>query len=240
MEFIVLIPARLNSSRLPNKPLLKIEEKSLIQRVYENVKKSNAKLIYVATDHRSILRECQLFEANCILTSNLHISGTDRLAETASILELDEETIIVNVQGDEPFLHPEDINKVASLATQNKIDMGTLYSDLNPQDEDNPSVVKIWVDLNNVVREFSREKNYFENSNLTKGKHMGIYSYSVKFLKEFTTLNIAKREKEENLEQLRALSNNKLITAEKSITRNHLGIDTLKDLEEARLRLKNA
>ena len=162
------------------------------------------------------------------------------IENTENPFELDEETIIVNVQGDEPFLHPEDINKVASLASQNKIDMGTLYSDLNPQDEDNPSVVKIWVDLNNVVREFSREKNYFESSKLTKGKHMGIYSYSVKFLKEFTTLNIAKREKEENLEQLRALSNNKLITAEKSITKNHLGIDTLKDLEEARLRLKNA
>ena len=115
MSFLVVIPVRLNSSRLPKKPLLDIGGKSLIRRVYEKSSLSKADEVIEATDHESIVRECKSFGARTLLTQNYHKTGTDRIAETASILKLKEDRVIVNVQGDEPFLDPSDINSLGKL-----------------------------------------------------------------------------------------------------------------------------
>ena len=119
MSFIVLIPARLKSTRLPSKPLLDIGGKSLIQRVFENSSFSDAKGVFIATDHESIVENCNSFGAETILTNVNHHSGTDRLSEAASILGLKKETIIVNVQGDEALVNPNHIDTIVKVMKQN-------------------------------------------------------------------------------------------------------------------------
>ena len=138
MSFLIVIPVRLNSSRLPKKPLLDIGGKSLIRRVYEKSSLSNADEVIVATDHESIVKECNSFGARTLLTQNYHKTGTDRIAEAASILKLKEDRVIVNVQGDEPFLDPSDINSLGKLVFDNQeVDLATLHSKLESLDENN-------------------------------------------------------------------------------------------------------
>ncbi|MAS59165.1 MAG: 3-deoxy-manno-octulosonate cytidylyltransferase [Gammaproteobacteria bacterium] len=238
MSFIVLIPARLKSTRLPSKPLLDIGGKSLIQRVFENSSFSDAEGVFVATDHESIVENCNSFGAESILTNVNHHSGTDRLSEAASILGLKKETIIVNVQGDEPFVDPADINQLGYLfENYQNIEMGTLYTKLKKEEEDNPNVVKIWVDINKQVKGFSRKKDFLKNKNLIRLKHLGLYSFRVSFLEEFVSLKRTSSELNERLEQLRALENGKLILALASKLNSYLGIDTPADLKLARTRI---
>ena len=185
MSFNVLIPARYNSSRLPGKPLADLSGKTIIRRVFEAALKSNAKLVCVATDSLEILEECNSFNVRGILTSNTHKTGSDRLAEAASLLSLDDKEVVVNLQGDEPFVDFNDINNVADLLKDKSIDMGTLYADLKIEDVINPNVVKIWTKNNGQVTEFSRNEDKTSDKTLTRSQHLGIYAYRVKFLKEF-------------------------------------------------------
>ena len=238
MSFVVVIPSRLESTRLPNKPLLDIGGKSLIQRVFENSSFSDAEGVFVATDHESIVENCNSFGAETILTNVNHHSGTDRLSEAVSILGLKKETIIVNVQGDEPFVDPSDINQLGYLFENHQnVEMGTLYTKLKKDEEDNPNVVKIWVDINKQVKGFSRRKDFLKNKNLIRSKHLGLYSFRVSFLEEFVSLERTSGELKERLEQLRALENGKLILALASKLNGYLGIDTPADLELARSRI---
>ena len=239
MSFLVVIPVRLNSSRLPKKPLLDIGGKSLIQRVYEKSSLSYADEVIVATDHESIVNECKRVGARSILTKTYHKTGTDRIAETVSILKLEEDRVIVNVQGDEPFLDPSDINVLGDFIYDNKdVDLATLHSKLDKHEENNPNVVKIWLD-NKKVKGFSRKNNFITSEEIIKRKHLGLYAFRVSFLKEFISMERTQNEINEELEQLRALDNNKKIIALKSKTNSYLGIDTPLDLDLARSRIIN-
>ena len=196
MDFVIIIPARMNSTRLPRKPLLQIKGKSLIRRVYEEALKTKASRICIATDHESIVRECESFKAEVVLTSPDHKSGTDRLSEAASILNLEEKEIVVNLQGDEPFINPRDIDSlVYLLIKEKKADLVTLYSELLENEHDDVDKVKIWIKSNKKVMGFSRRKNLFRDTGLILGKHIGIYAYRVSFLKEFVTLKESSQEK---------------------------------------------
>jgi len=237
MSFTVIIPARFGSKRLPGKPLLEINKKPLIQIVFEKAINSKAEKVYVASDHKKILDRCKEFGAAAVNTNSNHLTGTDRIAEVITKLNIKDESIIVNLQGDEPFIDPNDINNVAELLEDRdriNFNMGTLFSDLKTDEEDNPNVVKIWVNKNRKVKGFSRNKRLLNNQSLLMAKHLGIYSYRASFIKKFVNWDQTKNEVLENLEQLRALENNTSIGAIKALSVDSIGIDTKEDLIKAR------
>ena len=239
MSFNVLIPARYNSNRLPGKPLADLSGKTIIRRVFEAAIKSNAKLVCVATDSSEILEECNSFNGRAVLTSLDHKTGSDRLAEASSILSLADDDVVVNLQGDEPFVDFSDINNIADLLKDKTVDLATLYTDLKVEDVKNPNVVKIWTHKNGQVIDFSRNENKVSDAKCTRSQHLGIYAYRVKFLKEFINWKQTDNEKMESLEQLRALERGQNIYAKKSIAKIHLGIDTPEDLYLAQKLLEN-
>ena len=237
MSFTVIIPARFGSKRLPGKPLLEINKKPLIQIVFEKAINSKAEKVYVASDHKKILDRCKEFGAAAVNTNSNHLTGTDRIAEVITKLNIKDESIIVNLQGDEPFIDPNDINNVAELLEDRdriNFNMGTLFTDLKVDEEDNPNVVKIWVNKNRKVKGFSRNKRLLNNQSLLMAKHLGIYSYRASFIKKFVNWDQTKNEVLENLEQLRALENNTSIGAIKALSVDSIGIDTKEDLIKAR------
>ena len=235
MSFIILIPARYGSKRLPGKPLLDIGGKTLIERVYTRACKSESDSVYIVTDHTSIADQAKSFNAQVVETSSNHSSGTDRLAEAANILNLEKNNIVVNVQGDEPFIDPQDINNLAELIGRKKeADIATLFSEITEEQKDDPNIVKLWIDSNNNIKGFSRNKDKIERLDLKVYRHIGIYAYRVGFLKEFVSLSRTQGEISENLEQLRALENNKVIVGVSSTSKIHVGVDTQADLELAR------
>ena len=233
MSFSVLIPARYNSSRLPGKPLADLAGKTIVRRVFEAALRSNAELVCVATDSSSILDECNSFNGKSVLTSTDHKTGSDRLSEAASILAMQDHDVVVNLQGDEPFVDFNDINTVAGLLEDKAVDMGTLFTDLKTEDEMKQSVVKIWTREDGRVLNFSRNHEKVFGSQYTRSQHIGIYAYRVKFLKEFISWPQTNNEIIESLEQLRALDRKKIIYAKKSVAKMHLGIDTPEDLHAA-------
>ena len=236
MSFIVIIPARYSSSRLPGKPLVDIGGKPMIQRVYELAEKSKADEVYIATDHNDIIDCCLSFGAKALMTNSQHPSGTDRIAETTELLNLSPDTAVINVQGDEPFLDFSDIDNLADFFIQEKrFDLCTLYSDFtSQQDISDPNLVKLWLDQKNTVRAFSRREDFMENSQFLRALHIGVYIYKVDFIKQFVDWKQSNNEKKEKLEQLRALDKGKKIGAIKSLSKEHMGIDTKEDLNKAR------
>ena len=232
-NFFVLIPSRLESSRLPEKPLKKIGNKTLIQRVYEQASKSEAEKVLVATDSEKIISHCLENNIDTILTGSDHRTGTDRLAEAVELLSLEDDQIIVNVQGDEPFIEPTDINNLYHLVEKKNLNMATLFSDLNYEDVQNQNVVKLWIQDNGRIIDFSRKIHNKEQIEQAK-MHLGIYAYRVSFLKQFVKWSQSTKEIERQLEQMRAMDNNEAIYAKKSIGAYHLGVDTEEDLETAR------
>ena len=236
MSFVVIIPARYSSSRLPGKPLVDIGGKPMIQRVYELAEKSKADEVYIATDHNDIVDCCSSFGAKALMTNSQHLSGTDRIAETSELLNLSPETAVINVQGDEPFLDFSDIDNLADFFIQEKrFDLCTLYSDFtSQQDISDPNLVKLWLDQKNTVRAFSRREDFMENSQFLRALHIGVYIYKVDFIKQFVDWKQSNNEKKEKLEQLRALDKGKKIGAIKSLSKEHIGIDTKEDLNKAR------
>jgi len=236
MSFVVIIPARYSSSRLPGKPLVDIGGKPMIQRVYELAEKSKADEVYIATDHNDIVECCSSFGAKALMTNSQHLSGTDRIAETSELLNLSPETAVINVQGDEPFLDFSDIDNLADFFIQERrFDLCTLYSDFtSQQDISDPNLVKLWLDQKNTVKAFSRREDFMEKSQFLRALHIGIYIYKVDFIKKFVNWKQSNNEKKEKLEQLRALDKGKKIGAIKSLSKEHIGIDTKEDLNKAR------
>ena len=242
MKKIVIIPARLDSERLPEKPLKLIHKKPMIEWTYQAAKNSIADEIIVATDSNKIKKVVEEFEGNVVLTSDQHQTGTDRIFEVANNLDLQDEDIVINVQGDEPFIDPVDINNIFNsfLDVENNLssklehildhEMTTLYSahETLPT-KNNPNEVKIKVD-ECISLDFSRE---VEGDTSDWFIHLGIYGYKFKCLKNFVKWQQSKRELEFKLEQLRALDNGVLIKALPSKSLFHLGVDTEKDLIEA-------
>ena len=153
MSYKILIPARLDSTRLPGKPLRDIAGKTLIQRVVEQAK-SSADLVCVATDSTLIIEHCNEIGVESILTKQTHKTGTDRLFEACELLKLDENEIVLNVQGDEPFIDPVDIQNLFNLLEKNNANMATLFTNLQDNEENDPSVVKLWMNPENLVKIF--------------------------------------------------------------------------------------
>ena len=227
MKKIVIIPARIQSERLPEKPLRLILNKPMINWTFEAGLKSSADIVQVATDSKKIY---DLFsKENAVMTSSSHHSGTDRVNEAVSKIGLSDHDVIINVQGDEPFINPEDINNLFDLASKEEIKMATLYSELKSLDElEDSNKVKILVNDGNALN-FYRETSLVDNIFI----HQGIYAFKYKTLKSFVSWNQSDNEKKYKLEQFRALDNGIKINAIKSVSKIHLGVDTEDDLKKA-------
>ena len=248
-EFIVLIPARLESTRLPRKPLADIAGKPMVVRVAEQARKSLAKKVIVATDSTEIQTACALHQIECVITRADHLTGTDRLAEVAQLLSLKPTDVVVNVQGDEPFIPPELINQVAiTLVTHPQVAIATAAVAIeDPSDIANPHVVKVVLNRSGEAMYFSRSIIPFLRQNspdTTKTKdatlisnylrHLGIYAYRANFLLAYSQLTIAPPEVAESLEQLRALWHGYPIQVYVATQAPPGGVDTAADLERVR------
>ena len=211
-----IIPARYASTRFPGKPLVDIHGKSMLQRVYEQCQKSNLDRLVVATDDERIVAHVQDFEGEVILTASTHKSGTDRIAEAADKLNLQNDGIVVNIQGDEPFIHPEDINLLAACFENQTTQIATLVKKINAIETlENPNNPKVVLNANKEALYFSRaaiphlkdlKKEDWLNHH-TFYKHIGIYGFRKAVLKKISQLPSSLLEQKEGLEQLRWLEN---------------------------------
>jgi 3-deoxy-manno-octulosonate cytidylyltransferase (CMP-KDO synthetase) len=228
---IAIIPARFNSTRFPGKPIVEIEGKPLIQHVYKRVERAGLiSRVVVATDDRRIADAVEGFGGTAIMTRNDHPSGTDRLAEAAQ--ELPADTLIVNVQGDEPMIEPADIDKAVTAARLDDAEIVTLMTKMDNAETNDPNRVKVVTDRNGMALYFSRSKI---PSGGTCFLHVGLYVYRAGFLKKFTKLERTPLEIAERLEQLRALEHGYRIRVVE-IEGESWGIDTPEDLERFRER----
>jgi 3-deoxy-manno-octulosonate cytidylyltransferase (CMP-KDO synthetase) len=231
-KVIIIIPARLASSRLPNKPLAIIEGKTMIQRVYEQALKANLGEVIIATDGEKIADEIKKFGGKYILTNPDLQSGTDRIYSAYKLLKEDFD-IIVNVQGDLPNIDPNVISECVQLALENDCDIATVASKISDISEiNNPNVVKIALAQNGLALYFSRSPIPFsKNINDAYFHHIGIYAYKKNALEKFINLTPSPLEKRESLEQLRALENGMKI-AVKIVNAHPLSVDTQEDLDK--------
>jgi 3-deoxy-manno-octulosonate cytidylyltransferase (CMP-KDO synthetase) len=240
-DFLVVIPARLGSTRLPRKPLADIGGKPMVVRVAERAKLSLAQRVIVATDSAEIQLACEANGVECLITSDIHPTGTDRLAEVAQLLSLPGEAIVVNVQGDEPLIPPELINQVAqTLASHAQCAISTVAVPITDSDEiNNPNVVKVVVNHSGEGLYFSRApipfiRDAHHEPAAEHLRHLGIYAYRAEFLQAYANLETAPPEKAEALEQLRALWYGYRIAVHKSPDTPPAGVDTPEDLERVR------
>ena len=233
-----IIPARFASTRFPGKPLVDIHGQSMIQRVYKQCLKSNLDQLLVATDDERIATHVQTFGGEVTLTASEHKSGTDRIAEAADQLNLEDESIVINIQVDEPFIHPEDINLLIDCfekpATQIATLVKKIYTIDTLENRNNPKVV---LNSNKEALYFSRvpiphikglKKEDWLNHH-TFFKHIGIYGYRIAVLKEITQLPCSQLEQKEGLEQLRWLENGYHIQTAESNSES-IAVDCPKDL----------
>lgn len=247
MSFIVVIPARYASERLPGKPLADIAGKPMVLRVVECAKQSNAARVIVAADDQRVYDAVAEAGEEVMMTSPNHPSGTDRLHEVVTTLGLNDNDVVVNVQGDEPFIPASVINQVAeNLLKDGSASCATLSEPVEDIETlFNPNAVKVVSDDLQHALYFSRASlpyvrgNYdSENPALPEGevvqRHIGIYAYRVSLLKDFVQWSPASLEKLEKLEQLRILANGKSIHVEPACENVPGGVDTPEDLEKAR------
>ncbi len=243
MRFIGIVPARYASTRFPGKPLADIKGKPMIQRVYEQATKV-LPVVYVATDDERIFNAVKAFGGNVVMTSTEHKSGTDRCTEAVRKAEAERDElydVVVNIQGDEPFVAPEMILKVMSCFNDAKTDIATLVKPF-AADEDifNPNSPKVVVGADSFALYFSRsvvpylrgidEKDWQQTHTFLK--HVGLYAYRTKVLYQLTQLEQGALELAESLEQLRWLENGFHIKVERT-EHQSFGIDTPEDLEKA-------
>ena len=237
-SFTVVIPARLASSRLERKALADLGGKPMVIRVAERSAQSAANRIIVATDAQEIESVCKAANLEVMMTREDHPSGTDRLAEVALQLGLNDEAIVVNVQGDEPLIPVDLINQVANtLQSKPHCAMATAAVAIHDQSEiANPNAVKVVLSKNNEALYFSRSTIPFDRSHSSPiyYRHLGIYAYRTGFLKAFSNLAISPLEQAESLEQLRALWHGYAIAVHITPESPPPGVDTQADLNRAR------
>jgi 3-deoxy-manno-octulosonate cytidylyltransferase (CMP-KDO synthetase) len=239
MKILGIIPARYASTRFPAKPLADLGGQSMIKRVYTQVTKSKSLThVVVATDHPEIYKHVSDFGGNVCMTNEKHASGTDRCFEVLTKGQSSFDYVI-NIQGDEPFIAPEQIDLLASLLDGNT-ELATLAKKLETQQQlTNPNLVKVVMNKYNEAMYFSRSPIPYWRGKETDWvkqhsyyKHIGLYAYRADILKEITSLKVSALEKAESLEQLRWLENGyKIKVAETQL--ETLGIDTPEDLKEA-------
>jgi 3-deoxy-manno-octulosonate cytidylyltransferase (CMP-KDO synthetase) len=246
MSFTVLVPARLASTRLPGKPLADIGGVPMIVRVARQAALSSASAVVVAADHADIVHVCVAHGVSAVLTRTDHATGSDRLAEACVLLGLDGQSIVVNVQGDEPLIEPALINACATLLGR-RLDcvMSTAAHAIDMQDEfDNPNVVKVVLDAAHNALYFSRAPIPWWRDARAAGvasvpstaalRHIGLYAYHAGFLRRFPSLPPSPLEGIEALEQLRVLWHGERIVVHVSDTRPGPGVDTPQDLARVR------
>ena len=233
---MIIIPARLASSRFPQKVLADIGGLPMVVRTAKRV--AHLDRVVVAADDEKIIEVCKEYGIEAMLTSTTHKSGTDRIHECATILELDDDELIINVQADEPFIEPDVVEslmkKLQDLQKKNApFIMGSCYNAINADAATDPNLVKVVLDEADNAIYFSRSAiPYNQGGGAKYFGHIGIYGFSKKSLKEFCSLKDAPIEDIEKLEQLRAIYHGKKITMVK-VTSTGFGIDTVEDLERA-------
>lgn len=247
LNYTIVIPARYASSRLPGKPLMEIAGKTMIQRVYEQARQASATRVIIATDDTRIARCCEAFHAEVVMTSADHPSGTDRLEEVVRELDLDDEEIVVNVQGDEPLIPPEVIDQVAqNLDEHPDVGVATLCERIHDIEQVmNPNIVKVVFDRFGRASYFSRApipwaREAFATkvphlpSRAEYYRHIGLYAYRVDLLKRFVVWPPSMTEQVERLEQLRVMSNGEAIHVDLALCALPGGVDTEADLDRVR------
>lgn len=244
--YTVIVPARLASTRLPNKPLADIHGLPMVVRVAQRAALSKASQVVVAADSIEIVQACQAHGVRAMLTQVNHPSGSDRLAEASALLGLKPHDVVVNVQGDEPLINPELINQVAELLVQRpNASMSTAAHEIHELAEfTNPNVVKVVIDQAQLALYFSRAPIPWWRDGFANGiqtlpqpaplRHIGIYAYRVGFLQSFPSLQAAPIETGEALEQLRALWHGHKIAVHITPDVPGPGVDTPDDLERVR------
>jgi len=253
MSFVVVIPARFESSRLPGKVLADICGKPMIQWVVEKAQQSGASQVIVATDNEQVANVVTAFGGEVCKTRADHQSGTERLAEVMEIYNFDNDQVIVNVQGDEPFIPAENISQVArNLANQQRTNqqqarMATLAVHIHDVEEAfNPNAVKVLTDKDGYALYFSRSTIPYDRARFLNEasisaigdfylRHIGIYAYRAGFIKDYVQWPASQLEQIESLEQLRVLWQGEKIHVAVAETRLEVeGVDTPEDLEKAR------
>lgn len=245
MAFTILIPARLASTRLPNKPLADIAGIPMVVRVAQRVMSGTGLdrvQVVVAADSPQIVTACQTHGVKAVLTRTDHPSGSDRLAEACALLDLPDDAVVVNVQGDEPLIDPDLVQAVATLLINSPAaHMSTAAHAIElVADFHNPNVVKVVLDAHNMALYFSRAPIAYPRDapaqlpSPAPLRHIGIYGYRVGFLQQFPQLSQAPMERTESLEQLRALWHGYHIAVHVTAHAPGPGVDTPEDLERVR------
>ena len=232
-EFRIVIPARYASQRLPGKPLREICGKPMIEWVYRAAGRAAASEVVVATDDRRIADAVETFGGRACLTDSAHQSGTDRILEAARQLGWSDDTVIVNLQGDEPLMPAANIDQVAANLAQSDCAMATLYKQIDAKAASDPNLVKLVHDSAGKALYFSRSPIPYDRGGEARYLgHIGIYAYRVGFIETFSALPPAELELAESLEQLRALANGYAIHCAEAAQTPGPGIDTEEDLVE--------
>ncbi len=232
----------MDSTRLPGKMLLDVGGVPLVIRTALQAKKSSALSVVVATDDIDIFKVCETYKINAVMTNINHQSGTERIAEVVSKLGYNDNEYIVNVQGDEPLIDHMLIDNLSEFIINKKTQIATITHNITSTDEiNNPNIVKVVLDKNSNALYFSRYAIPYNRDNDTLDinrniylRHIGIYAYTVGFLKEYVKMSVSKIEQIEKLEQLRILYHGYDIAVMKTDIVPHAGVDTMDDLVHVR------
>ena len=232
MKTLVLIPSRLSASRLPGKPLLKINGLSIISHVYKKAQEANIGEVFVAAEDQEIFEDVRQNGGEAILTSSNHKTGTDRIYEALLKLDRGNIDLVMNLQGDEPLMNIEDIQNLNSNMIKTKRDLGTLAAKINDKTFfDNQDIVKVITEESLDNSKFPQAINFMRKLNKVHDQayhHLGIYCYNVEVLKRFVSLKQSQNEIKNRLEQLRALDNN--ININVALAKSSpIGVDTEED-----------
>ena len=258
MSFWVVIPARYESTRLPGKLLLDLAGKPILQHVYERSVSSGAERVIIATDDERIVDLAKSIAADVVLTATSHKSGTERIAEVISVLKVEDDRLIVNVQGDEPLIAPENIRQVAELLKfDEQASIATLMARITTSDDlFNPNIVKTVYDHHGYSLYFSRasipwnrdqfsrsisnlQSIDFEGIDADYYRHIGIYAYRAGFINTYVSLQPSPLEIVESLEQLRALHYGYKIRVQLANSSHGLGVDTEEDYQRVKALVEN-
>ena len=232
MKTLVIIPSRLSASRLPGKPLLKINGLSIISHVYKKAQEANIGEVFVAAEDQEIIEDVRKNGGEAILTSNNHKTGTDRIYEAFVKLDRADIDLILNLQGDEPLMNIEDIKNLNNHMIQSKRDLGTLAAKIiDNKVFENHNIVKVITKESLENSKFPQALNFMrklDKENNQAYHHLGIYCYNVEILKRFISFKQSQNEIENRLEQLRALDNN--INVNVALAKSSpIGVDTKED-----------
>ena len=232
MKTLVIIPSRLSASRLPGKPLLKINGLSIISHVYKKAQEADIGEVFVAAEDQEIIEDVRKNGGEAILTSNNHKTGTDRIYEALIKLDRTDVELVMNLQGDEPLMNIDDIQNLNNNMINTKRDLGTLAAKINDKKVfENQDIVKVITEESLDVAKFPQALNFMrklDKENNQAYHHLGIYCYNIEVLRRFISFKQSQNEIKNRLEQLRALDNN--ISINVALAKSSpIGVDTKED-----------